>query len=98
MADALNGHDSHGDGAFNDADQLIQHPTIKDAHTRLLDMLAGWSDFLREETTVPDLPHFRDAVRDLYHVADSAGEHRSPEDVRDFVNQKLIPLLLRDSS
>jgi hypothetical protein len=56
---------------------------MKDAHTRLMDMLWGWC--MEED----DSPH----IGELY---EQVGEMENPtdDDIRAFVQEKVIPLLL----
>jgi hypothetical protein len=76
----------------------------KTASTRLLDLLAGWAAFVGsdEENGVWDAALSAEEIGELYQAAGaeslawdgvSAEEHE--EAVRAFVNERLLPLLLR---
>jgi hypothetical protein len=64
---------------------------MKDAHRKLLDLLAGWSgaaDIVSEQES--------ETVGDLY---EEAGQFKdmTDEQIKEFVNGKILPFLLRDS-
>ena len=73
-----------------DLPELV-HPPVKDAHTRLLDMLAGWSRYIDRDDT-PDSEDVRDAVYALHQEA-GAMEDSGAEAVAAFVTTRVIPLL-----
>ena len=72
--------------------------------TRLLDLLAGWCDFVSadEENNVPDSGLSAEEIGDLYQLAGGfieEWEGLSPDGqekaVRAFVEERILPLLLR---
>lgn len=69
----------------------------KESHTRLLDMLHGWSVFIQKEAETEsfDPPAVADAVCELYQDA-GAMDDTSSDAVRAFVQSRVVPLLLRN--
>ena len=67
----------------------------EEPHRRLLDLLAGWADFRGE---APHGKGYRmvvevDAIGDLYQAAGQL-EPGTPEQVREFIDSRVVPFLL----
>lgn len=79
----------------------------EDAGLRLLDLLAGWMNFIAKADDAKDNGAYIDAVHDLYQAAgqdflsdelDDSGNAKSAAtdaSVEDFVRVRLLPLLLK---
>ena len=76
----------------------------KTAATRLLDLLAGWSEFVAndEESGVNDPALTAEQIADLYQAAgaqsfqwDSLSEAQQEQAVREFIEARVLPLLTR---
>lgn len=74
------------------------------AGTRLLDLLAGWSEFLanEEESGVTDPALTAEQIAELYQAAgaqslqwDSLSEAEEEQAVREFIEARVVPLLTR---
>lgn len=72
----------------------VVHPPVKEPRTRLLDLLAGWNDFIGREEGVPDLESVTDDIGALYQEV-GALDNPTDADVRAIVIDRVIPLLLR---
>jgi hypothetical protein len=88
--------------------QAMNNPTIKTPGTRLLDLLAGWGNFVdRDEQDDPEQPAVLDSGLDAYEIAmmyqEAAAEIMSLEGeaeveaVQRWVTDRLLPALLRSS-
>ena len=84
------------------AEQLTTKTEVKTAGTRLLDLLAGWERFVSsdEEAGVQDVVLTTDELGALYQEAGRlimALEDAEAEDeaVYEFVQERILPLLLR---
>ena len=61
-----------------------------DAHTRLLDLLAGWSHYPYDDRPIYD-------DRAIYDAYQNAGqrENMSDDEIKAFVSEYVIPILLK---
>jgi|GEM_PF-3258811 len=73
--------------------------TEKTPLTRLLDLLAGWSQFVSTEDANSDSASAEE-IADLYQAAGAIEVEgaEEAEQVRQFVQQRILPILLRTES